>query len=137
MKKLLLSIALLLCAVGASAQVASEKVDDQPMMQVYCDVACIYYNLMKDDVNAQLDFGLADKAIHANGWIYNSENNKKMSFSSRMSVFNYMARRGWEYKDAIIAPTPSGAHVWHFILTKKVPVDATPEEIIGDIDYRL
>lgn len=63
-----------------------------------------------------------------------------MSFASPMSVFTYMAKRGWEYKDAIVS-TESNVlkgkqNVWHFILTKEMPINCTPEDIIGDIDYR-
>ncbi len=98
------------------------------------------YNLFKGDVNAVVDFGIADKAKYADGWIYNSETNKKMSFASPMSVFTYMAKRGWEYKDAIISTESNGLkgkqNVWHFILTKEMPINCTPEDIIGDIDYR-
>lgn len=87
-----------------------------------------------------VDFGIADKAKYADGWIYNSETNKKMSFASPMSVFTYMAKRGWEYKDAIISTESNGLkgkqNVWHFILTKEMPINCTPEDIIGDIDYR-
>jgi hypothetical protein len=57
-----------------------------------------------------------------------------------MSVFAYMAKRGWEYKDAIIVTEPSAmkgtTNVWHFILTKDLPADYTANDVIGDIDYR-
>lgn len=57
-----------------------------------------------------------------------------------MSVFAYMAKRGWEYKDAIIITENAGmkgtSHVWHFILTKELPINYTTEDVIGDIDYR-
>ena len=66
--------------------------------------------------------------------------NKKFSFASPMSVFAYMAKRGWEYKDAIIITESSGMkgsqNVWHFILTKEVPFNYSDEDVIGDIDYR-
>ena len=82
----------------------------------------------------------ADKAKYANGWIYDSSRDKKYSFASPMSVFAYMAKRGWEYKDAIIITESAGlsgkSNVWHFILMKEMPADYTPEDVIGDIDYR-
>ena len=128
-------------AICLSSIVANAQMPEQPeKIKVYCEVMCVEYNLFKQDVNAIVDFGLADKAKNANGWIFNSENNKRLSFASPMSVFAYMAKRGWEYKDAIIvteSSTMKGQHnVWHFILTKEVPADYTPEDIIGDIDYR-
>lgn len=136
MRKILLFLTLCLVSICVKAQDSESK----ELVEVYCEVTCYQYNLFKGDVNALVDFGIAEKAKYANGWIYNSENDKKYSFASPMSVFSYMARRGWEYKDAIVITqslTMKGSsHVWHFILTKKVPIDFTAEDVIGDIDYR-
>ena len=125
----------------ATVNIAKAQVQDSPTtMKVYCEVMCVQYNLFKGDVNAVVDFGIADKAKNADGWIYDSETNKKMSFASPMSVFSYMAKRGWEYKDAIIITEMNGMkgkqNVWHFILTKEMPLDCTSEDIVGNIDYR-
>ena len=130
---------LALCIMGIADNAQSSENPDK--VKVYCEVMCVQYNLFKQDVNALVDFGIAEKAKYANGWIYNSENNKKYSFASPMSVFAYMAKRGWEYKDAIIITESAGltggkSNVWHFILTKDFPLDYTPEDVIGDIDYR-
>lgn len=137
MKKLLLLIICLFASFG----IAKAQVQDSPStMKVYCEVMCVRYNLFKDDVNANVDFGIADKAENAWGWIYNTETNKKMSFASPMSVITYMAKNGWEYKDTIIVSDVSNSkgnqYVRHFILTKEMPIDCTPEDIIGNIDYR-
>lgn len=137
MKKLLFIVFCLIASFG----VAKAQVQDSPTtMKVYCEVMCVQYNLFKGDVNAVVDFGIADKAKNADGWIYNTETNKKMSFASPMSVFTYMAKNGWEYKDAIIITEANGMkgkqNVWHFILTKEMPIDCTPEDIVGNIDYR-
>lgn len=129
-------IFLIVCFL-ASVAMAHAQECETPIMKIYCDVKCERYNLLKDDVNATVDFGIADKAIDARGWIYNPETNKKMSFASPMNVFAYMAKKGWEYKDAIIINSNSdNIYVWHFILTKEMPVDCTAADIIGDIDYR-
>ena len=130
---------LALCIMGIAANAQTSENSDK--VKVYCEVMCVQYNLFKQDVNALVDFGIAEKAKYANGWIYNSENNKKYSFASPMSVFAYMAKRGWEYKDAIIITESAGltggkSNVWHFILTKDFPLGYTPEDVIGDIDYR-
>ena len=136
MKKILILLLLCVTAMVSSAQ-SFEQTDK---VKVYCEVMCVQYNLFKGDVNALVDFGIADKAKHANGWIYNTETDKKMSFASPMSVFAYMAKRGWEYEDAIIITEGSGLNgrqnVWHFILTKCFPSDYTPEDVVSDIDYR-
>ena len=137
MKKFFLMIVCILACAGmlnAQEPMANGKV------KVYCEVMCVQYNLFKNDVNAIVDFGIADKAKNANGWIYNSETDKKYSFASPMSVFKYMADRGWEYKDAIVVTESSSMkgtqNVWHFILTKELPVGYTDNDVIGNIDYR-
>ena len=136
MKKVMLILALCIMGIAANAQ-TSENPDK---VKIYCVVMCVQYNLFKQDVNALVDFGIAEQGKYANGWIYNSENNKKYSFASPMSVFAYMAKRGWEYKDAIIITESAGlsgkSNVWHFILTKEMPAGYTQEDVIGDIDYR-
>ena len=140
MKKVLYILTLCLISICAKAQMT----EPNELVQVYCEVTCYQYNLFKGDVNALVDFGIAEKAKYANGWIYNTENDKKYSFASPMSVFAYMARKGWEYKDAFVVSDEKLSMnaikgktiVWHFILTKKVPIDFTAEDVIGDIDYR-
>lgn len=114
---------LALCIIGIAAK--AQTSDNPDKVKIYCEVMCVQYNLFKQDVNALVDFGIAEQGKYANGWIYNSENNKKYSFASPMSVFAYMAKRGWEYKDAIIITESAGlsgkSNVWHFILTKEMP----------------
>ncbi len=136
MKKLVLGLLFIMLNIGMMS--AQEVEPKQQTIKVYCEVMCIQYNLFKADVNAIVDFGLADKATNANGWIYNTANDKKYSFASPMSVLAYMSKRGWEYKDAIILTEPAGmkGNEWHFILTKEVPLDYKYEDVIGDIDYR-
>ena len=133
MRKLVLSF--LFFFFGALTPLRSQDVQEPLTMKVYCDVMCVRYNLFKGDVNAVVDFGIADKAKDAEGWIYNPETGKKMSFASPMSVFSYMAKHGWEYKDAIVI-TNGSQNVWHFILIKVMPINCTASDIIGDIDYR-
>lgn len=132
MKKLFLILALCVVGLAANAQMS----DQSDKVKLYCELTCYQYNF-KQDVNALVDFGITEQGKYANGWIYNSNNNKKYSFASPMSVFAYMAKRGWEYKDAIVVTiNPAQYNVWHFILTKELPINYTPEDVIGDIDYR-
>ena len=105
MKKILSALLGLLFCLNLSAQTAVETTNSEegkPTVKVYCEVMCVQYNLFKADVNALVDFGIADKAKYANGWIYDTDRDKKTSFASPMSVFAFMAKRGWEYKDAIV-----------------------------------
>ena len=133
MRKFIVILMLCLFGISVNAQTSVQKT-----VEVYCEVTCYQYNLFKDDVNALIDFGIADKANEANGWIYNTETGKKYSFASPMSVFQYMAKRGWKYKDIITEPSgiKGQTNVWHFILTKEFPVDYTDENVIEGIDYR-
>lgn len=141
MKKFLSALVGMLFCLNLSAQTAVETTNqevEKPTVKVYCEVMCVQYNLFKADVNALIDFGIAEKAKYANGWIYDTDRDKKTSFASPMSVFAFMAKRGWEYKDAIVVTESSfggKANVWHFILTKDMPYDYTAEDVIGDIDY--
>lgn len=131
MKKIILIILCILASVGMmKAQEPNAKV------KVYCEVTCVEYNLFKKDVNAIVDFGIADNAKNAKGWIYNSETDKKYSFSSPMNVFKYMADRGWEYRDAIVEKE-SSVLTWHFILSKEMPAGYSDSDIVGNIDYRV
>lgn len=133
MKKILL---MMICLLGGFCLSAQKQVKpDSALVTVYCKVQCVGYNLFKGDVNAMVDFGIADTADSADGWIYDTDSNKKMSFSSKMNVLAYMSRRGWEYKDALVV-TDDDKTVWHFILEKKFPAGYTPADVIGDIDYR-
>lgn len=146
MRRTLLLFSFVIVALYSSAQSndsitvpqqENTSIANLDFVNVYCEVMCVQYNLFKADVNALVDFGIADKAKNANGWIYDTDRNKKTSFASPMSVFAYMAKRGWEYKDAIILTESTNTNVWHFILTKRLPANYTPEDIIGDIDYRI
>ena len=145
MRRTLLLFSFVIVALYSSAQSndsitvpqqENTSIANLDFVNVYCEVMCVHYNLFKGDVNALVDFGIADKAKNANGWIYDTDRNKKTSFASPMSVFAYMAKRGWEYKDAIII-TKGSSNVWHFILTKRLPANYAPEDVIGDIDYRI
>lgn len=129
-----------MCILASAGMLKAQESMPDGKVKVYCEVMCVQYNLFKNDVNAVVDFGIADKAKNANGWIYNSETDKKYSFASPMSVFKYMADRGWEYKDAIVVTESSSMkgsqNVWHFILTKEMPVGYSDNDIVGNIDYR-
>lgn len=138
MKKLFLIMALCFVYIASNAQTN----ENNGTVKLYCEVMCVQYNLFKQDVNALVDFGIAEQGKYANGWIYDSSRNKKYSFASPMSVFAYMANRGWEYKDAfIVTETSSGlfggkSNVYHFILSKDFPLNYSQSDVIGDIDYR-
>ena len=79
----------LLLLIGTSI-ISAQEVQKDGKIKIYCDVMCVQYNLFKADVNAVVDFGIADKAKNANGWIYDTSVNKKHSFASPMSVFAYI-----------------------------------------------
>ena len=136
MKKLLSILLAVILGVG----IAIAKNHEQKTIKIYCEITCVQYNLLKDDVNVLIDFGIAEKAKNAKGWIFNKENGKKYSFASRINVLAYMAKRDWEYEDTVIIYDPDKVKEdqseWHIILSKKVPLDYSAEDVIGDIDYR-
>ena len=136
MKKLLSILLAVILGVG----IAIAKNHEQKTIKIYCEITCVQYNLLKDDVSVLIDFGIAEKAKNAKGWIFNKENGKKYSFASRINVLAYMAKRDWEYEDTVIIYDPDKVKEdqseWHIILSKKVPLDYSAEDVIGDIDYR-
>ena len=136
MKKLLSILLAVILGVG----IAIAKNHEQKTIKIYCEITCVQYNLLKDDVNVLIDFGIAEKAKNAKGWIFNKENGKKYSFASRINVLAYMAKRDGEYEDTVIIYDPDKVKEdqseWHIILSKKVPLDYSAEDVIGDIDYR-
>lgn len=108
---------------------------------VFCEVMCERYNILKADVNVYIDFGIAEKGNNSFGWIYNTENDKKYSFPSRMNVLAFLAKRGWRYVDTVIISDPNTdvkdlRNEWHIILSKEVPFDYTAKDVIQDIGYR-
>jgi hypothetical protein len=90
MKKLFLIMAVCFVGIAANAQSSEQN----GTVKLYCEVMCVQYNLFKQDVNALVDFGIAEQGKYANGWIYDSSRNKEYSFASPMRVFAYMANRG-------------------------------------------
>ena len=137
MKKTFLLAIVCLLTLVASAQ----SVGTKPMVKVYCTITCSEYNLLKNDVNVKVDFGIAPDAVGAWGWICNRQTNKKMSFASPMSVLNFMAKRGWEYKE-MVKNMEKGAGdkmfpQYYYLLEKELPADYTPLDVVGDIYYRV
>ena len=63
MKKTLLLMIICLLAIVANAQ----SVENTPMVKVYCTITCSEYNLLKNDVNVKVDFGIAPDAVGAWG----------------------------------------------------------------------
>ncbi len=137
MKRLLF---LAVCLFVFSSLGLAHESDAKTTVKIYCEVTCSTYNVLKRDVNVQVDFGVGKDAEEATGWIYNPSTNKKYSFASPMSVLSFMAKHGWEYKDSLLMRSRAGKttdyDVWHFILTKEVPADYTYKDVVGDIDFR-
>lgn len=132
---------LLLLSIFMYVGISFAKDNDPQNVTRYCEVKVVEYNLLKSDLNALVDFGLADKNEDAYGWIYNPETNKKMSFASPMSVFAFMAKNGWEFENSLMINLDEGMkgkrYISHFIFKKVLPRDCSREELIGDIDYRM
>lgn len=61
MKKLFIILTILF------ASITSVFAQDIQKIEVYCEVMCVQYNLFKGDVNALIDFGVADTAKKQTG----------------------------------------------------------------------
>lgn len=136
MKRIIITLILVLAAIAGLS--AAERADS--VIEVYCNVSCTGYNLMKSDVNVMVDFGIAEKGADTPVWICNPENGKRMSFSSPMAVLAFMARNGWTYRDVYPVTVNRGEsneyEVLHYIMSKEVPVDYTPADVTGNIYFR-
>lgn len=134
MKRLILLSLIALVSIVASAQGSGER-----KVKVYCQLQCVGYNLFKEDLNVRADFGLASKAEDSKGWIYNSGNNKKLSFASQMSVLNYFGARGWTFVEKFVVPREDNKNLTdvYYILEKEVPSGFTDKDVLEDIDFRV
>ena len=90
-------------------------------------------------MNVRADFGLASKAEDSKGWIYNSGNNKKLSFASQMSVLNFFGARGWTFVEKFVAPREDNKNLTdvYYILEKELSAGYTDKDVLEDIDFRV
>jgi hypothetical protein len=89
MRKFLLIIALVFCAIFASAQETT---------RVYCE---LYYHENIAGAKITVDFGAEE--VHFNGGfteIYDEKGNK---FISKIAAVNYLCFRGWEVSEFMFA----------------------------------
>ena len=119
--------------------IASAQENTGRKVKVYCQLQCLGYNLFKEDLNVRADFGLASKAEDSKGWIYNSGNNKKLSFASQMSVLNFFGARGWTFVEKFVAPREDNKNLTgvYYILEKELSAGYTDKDVLEDIDFRV
>ncbi len=130
MRKFLVSMAIMLMAVSASAQ---NYTNEDGTYDVYCDV--MGYNFWgAGKIKALIDLG-AVSAGHKFESIY--ENGQKKKFNTMIEVLDYMARRGWKVQSTYVAAESQGLrgqqNVIHYLLIKKVKSD---EEIRAGLDTK-
>ncbi len=131
------SILLLLFILGALITVKSQEVQKEPTITVYCQVECFEYRPFYNAINARVDFGVTDSIGYAYGLIRNPDNNKAISFESRMGVFTYMTKRGWKYiETTLIYDKDRSTPGMYLLFSKEMPADCTPEDIVRGIDFR-
>lgn len=119
--------------------IASAQENTGRKVKVYCQLQCLGYNLFKEDLNVRADFGLASKAEDSKGWIYNSGNNKKLSFASQMSVLNFFGARGWTFVEKFVVPREDNKNLTdvYYILEKELSAGYTDKDVLEDIDFRV
>lgn len=90
-----------------SLNISAQRIDKpgEPYY-VYCYLSISMQN------EAQLTIG-----EDGDNYIIADENEKKLSFQSKVNFLTYMAKRGWEYVESLIPGD------WCFILRKKVLCD--------------
>ena len=115
MKKLfVLVVGMLLCA-AAFAQ------EPQPY-KVYCDIIS-NSRALSNKVDVELDFGQAAGFWTGDRRLYD-QNGKAIVFNSTLDAANYMAERGWVFKQAYtitrFSKGDSGDPTYHWIMGKTV-----------------
>ena len=59
---------IILCAFCLAAVLITHKMPNPPKeVKVYCEVMCVQHTLFEHDVNALVDFGIAEQGKYANG----------------------------------------------------------------------
>ena len=136
MKNVFLSAALMLLSISAFAQTAEENLFSGPTdfdtypREVYCEIESYTKRILTNKVAVKVDFGQeADFRYKDNRLV--DENGEDIIFNSIVDAANYMAKRGWVFKQAYviqdISDGDSGAVTTHWIMAKKV---TCPEQIL-------
>ena len=129
MKNVFLSAALMLLSISAFGQTAEENLFSGPEdfdtypREVYCEIESYTKRILTNKVAVKVDFGQeADFRYKDNRLV--DENGEDIIFNSIVDAANYMAKRGWVFKQAYviqdISDGDSGAVTTHWIMAKKV-----------------
>ena len=141
MKNVFLSAALMLLSISAFAQTAEENLFSGPTdfdtypREVYCEIESYPKRILTNKVAVVVDFGQETDFTHKDSRLVD-ENGEDIIFNSIVDAANYMAQRGWIFKQAyVIQDIDSGAISTHWIMSKKV---TSPEQILEGLrTYRM
>ena len=110
MKKILLSITIFLVALfAANAQ-----------GKIYCELVGTQ-RLLSTKVTVEVDFGQQSKFFADNRLV--DEKGQVVVFNSMVDAMNHMGELGWEFEQAYVVSSGSGAsssNVYHWLLSKYV-----------------
>ena len=137
--KIVLAAALFLFAFGANAQdntvvATTENVQagktvnplspylNQPY-EVYCEIVSYSRGLFSNKTTIELDFGQYTSFWSLDRRIVD-ENGRSIEFNSMLDAANYMAERGWVFKQAYVVQNftngDSGTPAYHWIMGKMI-----------------
>lgn len=133
MKNVFLSAALMLLSISAFAQTAEENLFSGPTdfdtypREVYCEIESYTKRILTNKVAVKVDFGQEADFRYKDSRLVD-ENGEDIIFNSIVDAANYMAKRGWIFKQAYtIQDIDSGAVSTHWIMAKKV---TSPDQIV-------
>ncbi|MBO4768671.1 MAG: hypothetical protein J5495_03950 [Bacteroidales bacterium] len=141
--KMIVVAALCLFAFGANAQnntvtATTENAQsvnqlspylDQPF-EVYCEIVSYYRGLFSNKTTIEIDFGQYAAFLSLDRRLVD-ENGRSIEFNSMLDAANYMAERGWVFKQAYVVQNfssgDSGTPAYHWIMGKMItdPVQIT------------
>ena len=140
-KLLLSAIAALTIASGAFAQTTEENLFSGPEdfdtypREVYCEIESYTKRILTNKVAVKVDFGQEADFRYKDSRLVD-ENGEDIIFNSIVDAANYLAKRGWIFKQAYtIQDIDSGAVSTHWIMAKKV---TSPDQIVEGLrTYRM
>ena len=118
MRKVLVVFIIVLSALNLNAQ-----------GKIYCELLGTQVLLSKK-VTVSVDFGQQTNLFSDNRLV--DEDGKVIIFNSMIDAMNYMGTMGWEFEQAYVVTTGSGAtssNVYHWLLSKYVGEDGDPNEL--------
>lgn len=115
-------LACLLICCSVFAQTGEEEPEVQPF-EVYCELVSTAGGFFTNKTTVQVDFGQF-ASFFSNDRQLVDEQGRAIEFNSMLDAANYMAERGWVFKQAYVVTSftkgDSGTPIHHWIMGKTV-----------------